>query len=196
MSVYFIRHQHLVKIGYSSNLGARVRQIMGDIAGEPVFVGHMPGERDMERHLHHLFASSRFAGEWFVEIDAIKALEALILDPEMPGRNDPMQEFSRRIEANDATDEMSKRLRFIAARRWPDDNHKDRICRLREVLGWSHRRVRCLYGAEPGANVRQVEADQVTELETELRSASRIMADAEAMSPVPLAKPIEPGESK
>lgn len=165
MSVYFIRHQHLVKIGYSSNLGQRAAQIINEIAGPAEFVGHMPGERDLEAHLHKVFASQRFAGEWFVENEPIRTFAAIALDPELPRPSDPMVALSRRSEANEATAEMKARLRRLAAHLWPQASHLDRKSELQKALQWSRRRVRSLYEGEPGANIRQVEADQVFELE-------------------------------
>jgi hypothetical protein len=166
MSVYFIRHEHLVKIGYSSNLRQRAAQIMGDIAGPAEFIGHMPGERDMEAHLHKVFAAQRFAGEWFFETDQIRAFEAIALDPVLPPKSDPMVSFNRRLEANEATNEMQVRIRSLAARLWPEASHLDRKCHLQQTLGWTRRRVKSLYEGEQTANVRQVEADQISELET------------------------------
>jgi|SRR6185503_5516963 len=172
MSVYFIRHEHLVKIGYSSNLGARAAQIIGDIAGPAQFVGHMPGDREVEAHLHFIFGSDRFAGEWFVESERIRLFEGLALLPDLPKPNDPLAEFGRRVDADDAWAEASARMRKSAAHLWPESNHKDRICLLKERLGWTHRRVRSLYHAEPGGSLRSLELEEIAGLEAELADAA------------------------
>jgi hypothetical protein len=60
--VYFCRSSlggDLVKIGYTTNLGAR----MSDLKAEPLLA--VPGTRDEEARLHKLFAAARVHGEWF-----------------------------------------------------------------------------------------------------------------------------------
>lgn len=44
----------------------------------------MPGNRDVEKHLHEKFATSRFSGEWFVETPAMRVVFEALLTPHMP----------------------------------------------------------------------------------------------------------------
>lgn len=167
MSVYVLRHGNLRKIGYSSNLGMRVQAIMGAVPAAGVeFVGHMPGDREVEAHLHAVFASTRFSGEWFVDSAALQAFCDTILIKELPAREYPGQQrkVGVRRAATEAWAEQSRRIREAAALRWPVLNHQERVSALREHLGWTHRRVRSLYNCDVGGNLRQIEIEDLDAL--------------------------------
>lgn len=55
-------------------------------------------------------------------------------------------------------------LRNYATSRWPMDNHKARIWKLKRTLGWSERRVRSVYNGENGVSLRAHEQDDLTAL--------------------------------
>lgn len=57
--VYFIRREKLIKIGYSIDPVRRA----GDLGG--VVLATIPGERQVERSMHLMFAHLRDHGEWF-----------------------------------------------------------------------------------------------------------------------------------
>src|SRR6187551_1500485 len=84
MSIYVLRSDNLVKIGFSENLRNRVQSIIATIPVPVEFVGHMPGGRDFEAHLHEIFAESRFSGEWFVESDKMRSLFETLLIARLP----------------------------------------------------------------------------------------------------------------
>lgn len=164
MSVYFLRYGNLIKIGYSGSLGHRVRSIMSGVPGHVEFVGHMPGDRELEAHFHQMFADSRFNGEWFVSTEPLEQLMAAALIKELPSIDLTVSVHGRRLDASDAWATDSARLRSYAARRWPGHPHKGRIVELARVLGWRHRRVRSLYHNEPGLTLRTVETDDLSRL--------------------------------
>jgi hypothetical protein len=84
MSVYVLRSDNLVKIGFSDQLSTRVHTIIQAAMVPVEFVGHMPGGREVEAHLHSLFADRRFSGEWFVESREMRILFDALLIPKMP----------------------------------------------------------------------------------------------------------------
>lgn len=55
-------------------------------------------------------------------------------------------------------------LREYAAFRWPLMNHKGRMSRLADKLGFTHRRVRSLYRNEPGTALRADEMQRIEAL--------------------------------
>ena len=55
-------------------------------------------------------------------------------------------------------------LRNYATSRWPMDNHKARIWKLKRLLGWNERRVRSVYNGEDGVALRAHEHDELTDL--------------------------------
>lgn len=65
--VYLIGERHgLYKIGYSSDPEQRIQQLPGGASGLSVR-GLIPTESptELERHMHTVFESRRFHGEWF-----------------------------------------------------------------------------------------------------------------------------------
>jgi len=69
--VYFIRSGDLVKIGYSTDVAYRARQLRTLSAGRCVLVAAHPGTQKDEFALHKRFSSLRQHGEWFIWCDEI-----------------------------------------------------------------------------------------------------------------------------
>lgn len=161
MSLYFLRHGNLIKIGFSSNLGARVQSIISSIPGKVDFLGHMPGDRDVEAHFHSRFAAHRFSGEWFQACPELEATIAALGIPEQPAPEVYPKVKARRSDATDAWSETRDRVRFAAATRWPMATNRERIVLVSEQLGWTHRRARALMNNDAGCTLRQVEAEAV-----------------------------------
>lgn len=85
MSVYFLGHQDLVKIGFSEDVRSRFAQIKNGGATRDVsFLGYMPGDRDLEKHLHHKFSAHRAYGEWFRSTPELLAMIDAVCDKQMP----------------------------------------------------------------------------------------------------------------
>lgn len=65
--VYFIRSEDtdLIKIGYTSELGKRVRAHLGSTPGRVTFLKAIYGDRKLERSLHAKFKHLKFKNEWF-----------------------------------------------------------------------------------------------------------------------------------
>lgn len=165
MSIYFLRHGDLIKIGFSSNLGARVAAIISSIPGKVEFLGHMPGDRDVESHFHALFAEQRFSGEWFHTSERLEAVVSSALDHQQPRPDHGTSALGlRRQDRADAWAGTSQRLREFAGHRWPMLNHKERMKALVPELGWSFRRVRSLYNCDAGLTLREIEAADLDEL--------------------------------
>lgn len=156
MTVYFLRHADLIKIGYSSDLTTRMRSLLTAVPGKAEFLGYLPGDRDLESHLHSVFHESRFSGEWFAVSDRLLAIIETLAIKELPAVDVPRVKL--RAENTEAWQELSLRVRSAAARKWPDDNHLQRRRHLERLLpNWGSRRVRSLYSAEPGATLRDHE---------------------------------------
>lgn len=162
MSIYFLRHADLIKIGYSSGLAKRVQTIISGSPVEVSFLGHMPGDREVEHHLHSVFESERFSGEWFVASERLLTFVGLVSVPTMPA-DAPTVKLNRAVE-EETWREMSARVRKAAAHRWPEMGHKQRRDALAELLGWGTRRVRSLYEAQSGMTLRQSEKDALETL--------------------------------
>ena len=65
--VYFVRNSDndVIKIGFASNLGARIASLQ---TGNPellVLVMSLLGSREEEKQIHERFSSKRLRGEWF-----------------------------------------------------------------------------------------------------------------------------------
>lgn len=71
--VYFVRYgPRRVKIGVSKNPSLRLSSIQTSLTGNATLYYVTPGGRDLEAHLHELFASDRVNREWFVYSKAIQ----------------------------------------------------------------------------------------------------------------------------
>lgn len=114
MSIYVLRSDNLVKIGFSEHLRNRVGAIISVVPLPVEFVGYMPGNRDVEKHLHEKFATSRFSGEWFVETPAMRVVFEALLTPHMPVIT-PREKVQKRTSGELAA--LSEELRKAAALR-------------------------------------------------------------------------------
>lgn len=73
MSVYFLESNGLIKIGYSTDVRRRVDQVIRTQRCGGKYLGFMPGDRKVEKHLHAVFADHREFGEWFRSSEEIMA---------------------------------------------------------------------------------------------------------------------------
>lgn len=155
MSIYVLRSDNLVKIGFSDRLRNRVQSIISTVPVPVEFVGHMPGDREVEAHLHSVFAISHFSGEWFVETEAMRALFDTILIPRLP-QPETAKQIKRTVEKT-STQLVSQRVKEEAANRWPNKSKAKIIDALAVDLGWSRTRTRDFYYADPRIALRAFE---------------------------------------
>jgi hypothetical protein len=170
MSIYVLRSDNLVKIGFSDDLRARVGAI---ISGTPVpveFVGHMPGGREVEAHLHSIFGNDCFSGEWFVETREMRILFDALLIPRLP-------EIQRQERVKKRTVErvlnVSESLRSAALEKWPADSHATRIDKIASELGWNRSRVKDCYYGDSRVALRSFEEDDVSAFREAVRVVAR-----------------------
>lgn len=161
MSIYVLRSDNLVKIGFSDNLRQRVQSIISSVPVPVEFVGHMPGGMDLEAHLHERFAAHRFSGEWFVETDDMRAAFDAILTPRLP-EQEKEESKKKRIDVSVVND-LSARIRTAIANRWPHLSKADRITALAGELGWNATRVKDLYYHDPRVAIRAFELAEIEE---------------------------------
>jgi len=166
MSIYVLRYGDLIKIGFSGDLSSRVQWIMAAIPGEVAFVGHMPGDREVEQHLHGRFEEERFSGEWFVNSERLRAFCDAALTPELPERVDRRTGGNRRRREYP---QYALDLRVLGRDMWPETDHKERIALLAPVLGWTNSRTKKLYYGED-EQIAQGEADRLTEILAEVQA--------------------------
>jgi hypothetical protein len=160
VTVYVLRSDNLVKIGFTDDICKRVQSIVAAVPVPVEFVGHMPGDRKVETHLHSIFAAHHFSGEWFVETPEMHAVFALLLVTDLPKLLSKRRAHKRRSDNDiEAAREL---IRATAADRYPRLTHQKRIDEVATALGWNRCRVRDLYYADPRAIVRAYEAAELT----------------------------------
>ena len=72
--VYFILHGNKrVKIGFSIQVDRRLASIQTSLPGKAKILYVTPGDTELEKRLHQLFAADRVSGEWFYYSPAIRA---------------------------------------------------------------------------------------------------------------------------
>lgn len=158
MTIYVLRSDNLMKIGFTDDLRQRVQSIIATVPVPVEFVGAMPGGREVERHLHDRFASHRFSGEWFVETPEMRSAFDLILTPGLPAAEEKPKTQKRR--RNDSNEQIKDTLRDVSARLWPRAKHRERIENAATELGWNVSRVRDFYYGDPRAVIRDAEAKE------------------------------------
>lgn len=157
MSIYVLRSQHLIKIGFTDNLRARLSAFRSMVPTDVELVGHMPGDMAVEQHLHNRFAKHHFSGEWFVETDEMKRIFATILEPDLPAAAEKAKKH------RDGTDvfALSEKVKSAAAERWPIENIGRRITNFASDLGWTKNRARDLFYADQRIAIRASEQEQI-----------------------------------
>lgn len=160
MSIYVLRSDNLVKIGFSNGLRKRVGNIISMVPVPVEFVGHMPGDREVEAHLHERFASTRFSGEWFVETPEMRAAFDAILTPKIP-EMEAKPKAPRRIVSGIDIKGMSEQVRDAVVDRYPRLSHAQRIDQIANDLGWNRNRVKDLYYAESRMALRSMEMEEL-----------------------------------
>ena len=153
MSIYVLRSDNLVKVGFTDDLRQRVQSIIAAVPVPVEFVGHMPGGRDVEAHLHERFAAHRFSGEWFVETDQMRAVFETILTPRLPAAPETEKEKKRRGAVSELK-ATSARLRGTAEHLWPLLSQADRLSAVAEELEWTRSRVKDVFYADPRVAIR------------------------------------------
>jgi DNA-binding transcriptional ArsR family regulator len=79
LAVYFIEGPRGVKVGYSEDVAARLRQLQTGNATKLKILAVIPnGSRDIEIEFHRLFARWRLEGEWFIKNGSVMRTIALI----------------------------------------------------------------------------------------------------------------------
>jgi hypothetical protein len=81
MSVYFLKAQGLIKIGYSANVMRRVESVLSPFAEGGEVLGIIPGDRALEAFMHQKFAAFRTHGEWFTPAEDILRFIAMLDAP-------------------------------------------------------------------------------------------------------------------
>lgn len=155
MSIYVLRSDNLVKIGFSDELRRRVQAIISTVPVPVEFVGHMPGDRDMEKHLHDIFGASHFSGEWFVETPTMKAFFETILIPNMPAIETDKQQ-KRKAELSEIKS-VKARVRRVADARWPLLSKAEQVLEIATALGWTRSRTKDLFYGDPRMVLRAFE---------------------------------------
>lgn len=175
MTIYVLRSDNLVKIGFTENLRARVASIIGAIPIPVEIVGHMPGDKSVEKHFHDRFAAHHFSGEWFVCTAAMMTVFDAILTPGLPAIE--LEKKPKRVGSDADAISAKSILRDFARRLWPETKHAERIASLALMLGWNRSRVKDLYYGDPRTAMRAFEIEELSSLlasdETAARGAAK-----------------------
>lgn len=140
MTIYVIKRDSQYKIGFSDNVAERVHTLLAGMPKEAAALGCMPGGREVEAHLHEVFASTHVGAEWFGESEALLTFVSTCLVP-VPAPALSTEKSAPRADKQ----QLADALRHAAAHQWPALNHKGRIAAIATLIGVGPRRVRCFY---------------------------------------------------
>jgi hypothetical protein len=76
--VYFIECAGRIKIGFSRNVQARLRQFSTGSALKFSLIGEIDGTKNLEKAIHQKLAANREHGEWFRDCEEVRAILELI----------------------------------------------------------------------------------------------------------------------
>lgn len=82
--VYFMRMGNSVKIGFSTDVGKRLKAIQTACPLPAKVIKIIPGSDQTERYFHHHFAAYRQSGEWFHLDGELAAFLAVTIRPVPP----------------------------------------------------------------------------------------------------------------
>lgn len=159
MSIYVLRSDNLLKIGFTDDIRGRVQSIISMIPVPVEFVGHMPGGREVEAHFHHIFRESRFSGEWFVETAEMRLAFEAILIPGLPSA--PTDKSAKRVAEIRKMSALSARIKDAAASRWPSLSKGERLSRFQSEIGWNKARAKDAFYAHPKMALRGFELEEL-----------------------------------
>lgn len=81
--IYFVRLNFRIKIGYSTNVKARLKTLQVSSPDPLEFIGSRPGSMRDEERLHSKYADLHASGEWFNDIGVLtRDLCALLSHPD------------------------------------------------------------------------------------------------------------------
>jgi len=161
MSIYVLRSDNLVKIGFSDDLRTRVHSVIAAVPIPVEFVGHMPGGREVEAHLHSVFSKQLFSGEWFVETELMRQVFETILTARLPDL--PERERRDRLAQRQGQKDLSFEVQKAAQSAWPHKKAAQRVSALSAALGWKLSRTKDFYYADDRMSLRGLEQKQVEE---------------------------------
>lgn len=96
MAVYFIRSPQGVKVGYSDDVLARLRQLQTANAARLEVIAVIPGaSRDIEQEFHRLFSAFRLEGEWFKACGPVLRTVELIHQGAAPLLREHLQQIAQ-----------------------------------------------------------------------------------------------------
>lgn len=159
MSIYVLRSDNLVKIGFTENLRGRVQAIVAMVPVPVEFVGHMPGGRDLEVHLHERFRTHRFSGEWFVETENMRTAFDLLLTAGLPEA--PTVKGMKRAAEKEYASALANRIKDAAAARWPQLSIGERVSAFQADIGWNKGRAKDAFYSHPRMAIRAFELEEL-----------------------------------
>lgn len=74
-NLYFVQdNDGAVKIGFTTQIGKRVRALSGGAKASLVLLGSVPGTRQHEKAMHEILDPYRMGGEWFRGVEPVLSL--------------------------------------------------------------------------------------------------------------------------
>ena len=121
---FFHAAPYRIKIGVSSNVNRRLRDVGLHLPEMPVLIGAVEGGYALEKHVHGLLGEHRLNGEWFDDCPKVRTVMTRLLEggpgainfkPRPKAERTP---FTPQVKTPEEFAAMYKRL---AALMWPDD---------------------------------------------------------------------------
>lgn len=182
MTVYFVRANNLIKIGYAENIRTRLTQIAASFDGGLELVAMCDGGREVEAAFHSMFSDSRVEGEWFACTPLLEATIAKLAHNVGEHRFFGSQQ---KIDLRCSDKALARKLleKLFAGGVWSIAKNLEACFQKLSVINpdWSRRRVRSMWHGEARhisfseiadlACASEIEAFQLAELIIESSTA-------------------------
>lgn len=89
-AVYFLQCEDRIKVGYSHNPGARVKELATGAPAPVTLLAMVRGPRSLETNIHRRLRDHRVSGEWFRDCRDVRALMDEVL---ATGECEPRSDF-------------------------------------------------------------------------------------------------------
>lgn len=122
--LYFIESENRIKIGISTNVERRLRDIGLHLAVPPTLIGFIEGGYALEKHVHGILAEHRLNGEWFSASSQVRSVIARLMSGGAAAvkftPREPQQRKAFVPHVNTPAEQMLM-FKRMSALIWPDD---------------------------------------------------------------------------
>lgn len=133
--LYFFSSGDRIKIGVSTNVERRRKDVGAQLPQVPSCLGFIEGDYSLERYVHGLLAEYRLSGEWFSDTPRVREVLTVLLEKGPSAINykgRPPRPPSAFVPTAPTEENRRKALHLALSSLWPE-NTAERLAEYAEV---------------------------------------------------------------